>query len=137
MRSPAYLVAEPPAVVANSEPFVTTWWRLTQPSSLLLYPGLRFLDFICGPLVLAAVLMAGNSQRMPSGLASFLSIRITVKNLVLLGAFLLGWWLVFAASNLYHNSKLRSIVADFTAVFQTCSLGALMVVVFCVTSKSG
>jgi exopolysaccharide biosynthesis polyprenyl glycosylphosphotransferase len=138
MRSRACLVADPPAVVAeNSDRVVKSWWRLTQPSSLLLYPGLRFLDFICGPLVLAAVLMAGNSQRMPGGLASFLSIRITVKNLVLLGVFVIGWWLVFAAGNLYHNSKLRSIRADFAAVFQGCSLGTLMVVVFSATSISG
>src|SRR6266852_4120979 len=123
MRNRSYLVKrEPRTVPENSGPTLQGWWRLTQPSSLLLYPGLRVLDFICGPLVLVLVLMAANSHRMSGGLASFLSIRITVKNLALLGGFVMVWWLVFAARNLYHNSKLQDISADFAGVFQACSL---------------
>src|SRR5437588_3108005 len=131
MQNSPYLIADGPRIVTeNSCPTVQSWWRLTQPSSLLLYPGLRVLDFVCGPVVLALVLMAGNSHRMPSGLTSFLSIRVTVKNLGLMAAFVVIWWLTFAASNLYQNSKLRSIRADFAAVLRACSVGTFGAVVF-------
>src|ERR1700730_15229081 len=96
MRKPAYLIAGQLSVTPDDNvPTLQGWWRLTQPSSLLLYPGLRVLDFICGPIVLILVLMATNSHRMPGGMASFLSIRITVKNLAMLSAFVTIWWLVF------------------------------------------
>lgn len=138
MRDSAYLVADKPGLAPEiSNPITKAWWRLNQPSSLLLYPGLRVLDFLCGPLVLAIVLMAGNSHHMPAGLASFLAIRITIKNLFLLGVFVTVWWLAFAVSNLYRNSKLRKINADLAGVVQACSLGSLPAGAFCAMSVSG
>lgn len=138
MSNPAHLVAETAASTEEkTPPTVHGWWPLTQPSSLLLYPGLRLVDFICGPLVLAAVLMWSHSSGKPGSLASFLSIRITVKNLALLGVFVAGWWLLFAAGNFYHNGKLRTIRTDFTAVFEACSMGTLLVAGFSFMSING
>src|SRR6266853_2095886 len=138
MRSPSPLIAQTPRVPAKTSDGATRrWWHLDQPSSLLLYPGLRTLDFICGPLVLATVLMARNAHRMPGGMASFLSIRITVKNLALLGIFIAAWWLVFAAFDFYSDRKPRLIKTELASVVWACSLGTALVAVFSVTSASG
>src|SRR5438067_2251164 len=87
MAKPAYILTAPEASRPQPSARAERWWHLNQPSGLAFYQVLRITDFLCGPLLLAAVLLAGNAQRMPGGVASFLSLRITVKNLALLCMF--------------------------------------------------
>ena len=138
MAKPAYIVTktENPQP-ARSTPPNSNWWQLNQPSGLAFYQALRIADFLCGPLLLAAVLLADNAQRMPGGVASFLSLRITVKNLALLCIFATIWWCVFAAFRFYRTNKLRRLRLELFAVFEACSLGTMPVILFSLASVSG
>jgi exopolysaccharide biosynthesis polyprenyl glycosylphosphotransferase len=115
----------------------STWWNLNQPSSIALYQLLRITDFLCGPLLLAGVLLADNSRQMPGGIGSFLSLRITVKNLALLCIFATIWFGVFAAFRFYRTTKLRHLKRELFAVFQACSVGTTAVMLFSLCSVSG
>ncbi len=138
MATPAYRVTGTEDACSDTvTPTSTKWWQLNQPSSLALYQTLRISDFLCGPLLLGAVLLVGNAQRMPSGVASFLSLRITVKNLALLCVFATIWWCVFAAFRFYRTNKLRHLKTELFAVLKACSLGTTAVILFSLASVSG
>ena len=138
MPKPAYIVTGPQDACSDVEtPLNSKWWQLNQPSSLALYQVLRFTDFFCGPLLLAAVLLADNARHMPGGVSSFLSLRITVKNLALLCIFATIWFCVFAAFRFYRTNKLRHIKAELFTVLKACSLGTTSVILFSLASVSG
>ncbi len=138
MAKPAYRVTEPEENHGQTgAPANSKWWHLNQPSSLVLYQALRITDFLCGPLLLGAVLMAGNVQDMPGGVASFLSLRITLKNLALLCIFATIWWCVFAAFRFYRTDRLCLLKNELFAIFQACSLGTMAAILFSLASVSG
>jgi protein-S-isoprenylcysteine O-methyltransferase Ste14 len=57
-----------------------------------------FVNAAVALLVLLGVFTGVNWNHMPDGFGAFLAIRITVKNLIILALFLLGWPWRFAHS---------------------------------------
>jgi exopolysaccharide biosynthesis polyprenyl glycosylphosphotransferase len=98
---------------------------------------LSFVDASAGVLTLLAVLIWGNLAQMPDGLDSFLSYRISLKNVLLLGLFALAWRIFFRAAGLYDLSKVRRLSAETARLIGACSLGTILAVPFPVTSASG
>src|SRR5689334_7247119 len=70
------------------------------------YPNRKLaplIDIVSAVLALEGALIATNFEYMPSGFAAFLAMRITVKNLLLLGFFLTGWHVVFLCCRVYEQ----------------------------------
>src|SRR5262245_11916514 len=85
------------------------------------------LDTIVAFGVLAVVILAPHIDSMPNDLEAALSIRITVRNLLLLAVLGCAWPLMFRAWGLYHVSRLRSESDEIRGVCAACATGALLV----------
>ena len=78
--------------------------------------------FVC----LLVVLVITNSEEMPQGLNNFLSMRITLRN-VLLVALLMGVWrFAFQVCGLYSVRGLRSHGGERLRVILACSAGSII-----------
>jgi exopolysaccharide biosynthesis polyprenyl glycosylphosphotransferase len=111
-------------------------WQPEHAASFRFYPFLRHLDLLAALGVLCAVLVAGNLDRVAPGIGSFLSMRITLKNVGLLGLFCLGWYAVFSACSLYEHHR-PALTAELKNLAKACTLGALPLLLFCLSSVSG
>jgi exopolysaccharide biosynthesis polyprenyl glycosylphosphotransferase len=99
----------------------------------------RIVDGLLSVSILAGVVIAGNldHDRMPRGLQEFLSIRLTIKNVLLLTAFGLIWPAVLSACGLYSRARLRSGSGEWPRLVLASAIGCLLAMVFPLTSKSG
>jgi exopolysaccharide biosynthesis polyprenyl glycosylphosphotransferase len=83
---------------------------------------------------LFAVLVTLNLDNMPDGLGGFLSLRITIKNIVILAVLAGVWPLVFHACGVYRRVR-RS--QEAARIVIACALTSWMAMLFSVTSLSG
>jgi exopolysaccharide biosynthesis polyprenyl glycosylphosphotransferase len=86
-------------------------------------------------LVLAFVL--SNLGRMPKGMDEFFAIRLTVKNVLLLGAFAGAWRLLCAAIGLYDWEIVGRRREEVRRVVAACMLGSAVALLFPLISVSG
>jgi len=86
--------------------------------------GLIDIGVVLGAL--AAVLIATNSDEMPQGLQNFLSMRVTLRNLLVLVLLLSAWRLAFRVCGLYTVRGVRSAVGERLRVCAACAAGSLM-----------
>jgi exopolysaccharide biosynthesis polyprenyl glycosylphosphotransferase len=86
---------------------------------------------------LIGVLVQANMQDMPLGIAGFLSMRVTLKNLLLMSLLLVAWAVIFRSLGLYHRPHLRTWLAEATRLVAACSLATALACVFPLTSVSG
>ena len=77
--------------------------------------------------VLGGVTLAPHFEAMPDGLEAALSMRITVRNLLLLAAIAGAWPAMFWAWGLYHVSRLRVRGDEIRTVCAACTTGTLLV----------
>ncbi|HEX5473745.1 MAG TPA: sugar transferase [Vicinamibacterales bacterium] len=97
----------------------------------------RAFDAACGLCLLLMVFTVGTAVHSPYGWQELFSVRLTVKNLVLLCAFL-GVW--NGALALVQPPQLRTRKESLRQVLGLCravSIGTLPVLLFCLTSESG
>jgi len=66
-------------------------------------------DLLSATAALAAALVTTSLYKMPHGVALFLGIRVTVKNLLLLGFVLAAWHVVFLCFRLYERGDIEPI----------------------------
>lgn len=97
----------------------------------------RLFDVVAALLALAAVFIIINLKVIPNGLASFLTMRITVKNLLLLAGFSLLWQSIFKLFRLYDLTAIRSYSEEARRLLAACSLGSLCALVIPLASNSG
>lgn len=76
-------------------------------------------------LGLVGVLIATNQGAMPHGLDNFLSMRVTLKNVLLLATLAIVWRLAFQAAGLYVTAGVRSTRGEFGRVVVACAVGSL------------
>lgn len=107
--------------------------RVNGPFIIKLY---RFSDLAIALLMLFGVLMATNLRRTPSGIEEFLALRVTVKNLLLLGGFCFVWPNTCRLFGLY-NLRLDTHRNEIIRVIKACSLASVFVMLFPLTSISG
>jgi exopolysaccharide biosynthesis polyprenyl glycosylphosphotransferase len=94
----------------------------------------RYIDIATALLALFAVLLVSNSEVIHGGLQGFLAIRVTIKNVLLLGTFCLAWVGSFSAVGLYEESAARDIRQYMARVVAACTIGALVVLLFPVST---
>jgi exopolysaccharide biosynthesis polyprenyl glycosylphosphotransferase len=101
------------------------------------YERWRITETAVAVLVLLGVFVANNIEQMPNGLQPFLAMRVTVKNVLLLAAFVCTWPGIFLAVGLYDSAQLRTPRDTIVRVIAACSIGSLWAVAFMMTSASG
>lgn len=97
----------------------------------------RLFDVLAMVVSLIASLTAVNVGRLPLGVAGFLTLRITIKNLLLVATFSLLWQSVFKLFHLYDLAKIRTYKDEAQSVIVAASLGSLCALVFPLASNSG
>jgi exopolysaccharide biosynthesis polyprenyl glycosylphosphotransferase len=95
------------------------------------------IDIVVMLAVLTGIIFAPDLDAMPSDIDSALSMRITVRNLLLLTALTGGWFLTFWACALYDAVRLRSGVHERRAVIWACATGALLTAIIGTLTVSG
>ena len=99
--------------------------------------GWRVADALLAVVLLISLIVGSNLDRMPEGLAEFLAIRISLKNLLLLGAFGLVWPRVLSRCGLYTQARLRGGNGEWPRLLLAGAIGGAMAMVFPLTSQSG
>lgn len=94
-------------------------------------------DVVVALGALVGALVLRNLHRMPIGLHDFLSVRLSIKNILLGALFLGGWRLVCAACGLYEFQPRPSWPAERARILLACTLGMITSSAFVVTSASG
>jgi exopolysaccharide biosynthesis polyprenyl glycosylphosphotransferase len=112
-------------------------WDFNQPFSCFFYGALRGIDLSVGLGLLCAALMAGNLNRMPAGVAEFLAIRITLKNLALIGLFAVTWYALLSAFQLYETDRPRRLTPELKILLRACCFGTAPALLIAACSVSG
>ncbi|HEU5040431.1 MAG TPA: hypothetical protein VFT84_06405, partial [Gemmatimonadales bacterium] len=86
---------------------------------------------------LLGVFIVTNLGHMPSGFREFLALRVTVRNLVYLVAFVVVWRLVAWIAGLYQWQLVRRKRAEFARVALACTLMSAVALVFPLMSVTG
>ena len=94
-------------------------------------------DALLGVGLLGGVMTLGNLRHMPQGLEAFLEIRLSVKDVLLLGTFGLFWPGVLMACGLYSPARLRTGNGELGRLVFAGAIGCVMALVFPLTSRSG
>ena len=97
----------------------------------------RLFDVIAALAALVAIFTVINLKELPTDLASFLTMRITVKNLLLLIGYSLLWQSIFKLFRLYDLTMINSYRDEAGRVLAACSLGSLCALAFPLASNSG
>lgn len=93
----------------------------------------QLVDVAAALLALFVVFVAVNFQSLPSGLADFLALRVTVKNLLLLTSFCFLWQSLCRLCQLYNLAGLSSYRAEAARVTVACTLGSLGIASFIIS----
>jgi exopolysaccharide biosynthesis polyprenyl glycosylphosphotransferase len=99
--------------------------------------GWRIADSLLAVIILTALVVVGNLGQMPGGVEEFLAIRISIKNVLLLTAFGLGWPLILSVCGLYTPARLRSGQGEAPRLLLASAIGGVLAILFPMTSQSG
>jgi exopolysaccharide biosynthesis polyprenyl glycosylphosphotransferase len=88
-------------------------------------------------LLLLGVFIGFNWHRMPNGLAEFLALRITIKNLFLAALFVLAWAIAFRVFGLSRQSPAAPLWKDLLQVAKACVVASAFALFFPLTTHSG
>jgi len=97
----------------------------------------RLFDIAAVLVALVAAFTAVNLQALPAGFAGFLTMRITIKNLLLLIGFSFLWQSILKLFRLYDLATVRNYRDEARRVLAACSLGSLCALAFPLASISG
>lgn len=111
--------------------------RWSPPGREYLIKTYRLFDVVAALLALVAVFLVTNLNGLPNGPAGFLTMRVTVKNLLLLAGFSLLWQGIFKLFRLYEWEALRSYREEARRVLAASSLGSLCALIFPSVAESG
>jgi exopolysaccharide biosynthesis polyprenyl glycosylphosphotransferase len=95
------------------------------------------LDSLAAVIAILAVLISANLPVIPGGVDSFLSARITVKNILLLILLATAWPMVFHLFGLYKARHVRQLRSEAGRLVAATATGSGMALVFPLTSVSG
>jgi exopolysaccharide biosynthesis polyprenyl glycosylphosphotransferase len=88
-------------------------------------------------VLLVPVFIGTNIGSMPEGVTEFLALRITVKNLLLLGFFTLAWRALCHVTGLYRWEVIRRRHAEVLRVTLTCACASVIALIFPALSVTG
>ena len=98
--------------------------------------AVAILDTALAVAALLVVLLWLNRAHMPRGL-DFLALRVSLKNVLLLGAFVAAWSPLFRLCGLYDLDRTRQLRDELTRLAIASLAGTLMVLPMALTSRSG
>lgn len=87
--------------------------------------------------VLLGVFIFVNRNRMPDGLAEFLALRITVKNLIVSVLFVLVWLVVFRQFRLSTHWPAAPFFRELMQVTKACTVASSFALIVPLTSRGG
>jgi len=87
--------------------------------------------------ILILVVVVGNLRDMPQGLLGFLEMRLSIKNVLLIGAFAWAWPHVMSVCELYSPSRLRTGEGEWQRLAAAGAAGTVLAMVFPLTGRSG
>ncbi len=97
----------------------------------------RVCDTVVALGALLAVFVLSNLGRMPEGFREFLAMRVTVRNLLYLIAFVLVWRGLCWLTGLYNWQLVRQRRAEYARVALTCGLISAAALIFPAISVTG
>ena len=106
--------------------------RFDQPSSRVF----RLCDTFLAIGAIIASFTVVNLGRMPHGADDFLAQRVSIKNVLLLGAFLCCWQLAFDVCGLYSRRR-DTIKSQALRIVLACTMAASCLLLFPSASNSG
>ena len=95
------------------------------------------LDCLAAVTGIVAVLVSVSFSNLPDGVDSFLSARITVKNVLLLILLTTAWPLVFHLFGLYEARVCRNFRSELGRLIAATTAGSVLALVFPLTSTTG
>jgi len=95
------------------------------------------LDSVAAVAAILAVLIIDTLPLYPQGVDSFLSARITVKNVLLLIFLAAAWPVVFHAFGLYDARRVRRFGTEGSRLITATAVGSALAIVFPLTSVTG
>src|SRR4029453_5151395 len=129
--------------VSSGVPHSASQVRLGAPTSrsqptLLRGAGLiACLDSLAAVAGIVAVLVSANLSKLPGGVDSFLSARITVKNVLLLILVATAWPFIFHVFGLYQARICRHFGSEARRLVAATTVGSGLALVFPLTSHTG
>src|SRR5687767_14960812 len=75
-----------------------------------------------------AALFSAITTGLPAGVEYFLAARVKVSNVLLLGAFALGWHVILRSRSLYRSHRIGRRSTEWWEVTQAVSIGTLLLV---------
>jgi exopolysaccharide biosynthesis polyprenyl glycosylphosphotransferase len=94
-------------------------------------------DLVIAPLVLVGAFLITNTNRLPQEMTQFLEVRFSVKNMLILIAFVTFWRVLASASGLYDWPQIRRPTDELGRVLAACVFVGLLVLSFPLLSDSG
>ena len=94
-------------------------------------------DTVLGLAALVGGFLAANLGRTPAGVEEFLEMRLTVRNLLLLGSFMVVWRLLCGWVGLYDPARTRRRSSELARVALVCGIGTAAAMTFPLISRSG
>jgi len=86
--------------------------------------------------LLAAVAVVANLGRMPHGVEEFLTLRLSIKNILLMTAFGLAWPVVLRACGCYAPARLREGRGEWPRLIVASLIACGLAMIFPLTSES-
>ncbi len=111
--------------------------RVTYASSASPVKLYQWVDVAVGLVALLGVFMATNFYTVPSTIEGFFALRVTVKNVLLLGLFSLVWTSIFRFLGLYNLYGTKRRRDEAIRIIKACSLGSVFVLLFPIISVTG
>jgi exopolysaccharide biosynthesis polyprenyl glycosylphosphotransferase len=96
----------------------------------------RGADVVTALIALTAAFLLTNLNHKPEGLAEFLSVRLSVRNLLLIGGFLVSWRIIFSVCGLYDLNRVSEMRQEACRVLLACLMGSAVALVFPLISVS-
>ncbi len=109
-------------------------FRTTKPITLRVF---TFVNALVALLVLVGVFVGVNWDQMPGGIAGFLAIRVTFKNLILTALFMLVWGGAFHAFGLSRPKLAAPLWKEVFQIAKACTAASSFALLFLLTSHSG
>jgi exopolysaccharide biosynthesis polyprenyl glycosylphosphotransferase len=103
-------------------------------------PGATLLaatETVLALVAVAIVLIVTNLAAMPDGVDSFLSIQITLRNVLLLSVLATAWPLILHSRGLYNSARIRSAADERMRVIGACTLGSAAAVIIASIGAAG
>lgn len=97
----------------------------------------RVTDSVLGVGLLLAAFLATNLDRMPQGVNDFLSMRLTLKNVLLVGLFTVGWRGICTVCGLYQYRRVYRAGEEAGRIIAAVALGSGAALVLPAISVTG